>query len=129
MVVSSEIPTKSFVNLLNIWGSFSNYCLIKVKTILYSWEVAVDGSGSKLFFYNYFSNLRPSTNKRVASPPSSTIVVGPLPSGQTKALIVQSQYSSKVSPFQANTGVPALATAAAAFYIKLIQNLIFYMFV
>lgn len=91
--------------------------MIKVKTILYSWEVAVEGSGSKLFFCNYLSYLSPSTNKRVASPPSSTMVVGPLPSGQVKALIVQSQYSSKVSPFQANTGVPTLAIAAAALFI------------
>jgi len=76
--------------------------------------VAILGSGNKLFLANYFSYFNPSTNNKVASPPSSTIVVGPLPSGQTKALIVQSQYSSKVSPFQAKTGVPALAIAAAA---------------
>ena len=42
----------------------------------------------------------------VASPPSSTISVGPLPSGHTSASFVHHQYSSSVSPFQANTGMP-----------------------
>jgi len=51
----------------------------------------------------------------VASPPSSTMVLGPLPSGHVKAFNVHSQYSSKVSPFHAKTLVlPALAIAAAA---------------
>ncbi len=37
-----------------------------------------------------------------------------MPSGKLSASIVQSQYSSSVSPFQANTGVPVAAIAAAA---------------
>ena len=44
--------------------------------------------------------------KSVASPPSSTMSVGPLPSGQTSASTVHHQYSGSVSPFQAKTGVP-----------------------
>ena len=51
---------------------------------------------------------------RVASPPSSTISCGPSPSGKFMAFHVQSQYSRSVSPFQAKTGVPDLAMAAAA---------------
>ena len=43
---------------------------------------------------------------RVASPPSSTIESGPLPSGQVSICSVHHQYSSSVSPFQAKTGMP-----------------------
>ncbi len=50
----------------------------------------------------------------VASPPSSRIMFGPSPSGQLSACSVHHQYSSRVSPFQANTGMPAAAIAAAA---------------
>ena len=59
----------------------------------------------------------------VASPPSSRIRLGPPPSGQRNSCSVAHQYSSSVSPFQANTGVPdgasivplgPTATAAAA---------------
>ena len=42
----------------------------------------------------------------VASPPSSTISEGPLPSGHTRHSTVHHQYSSSVSPFHANTGMP-----------------------
>ncbi len=51
---------------------------------------------------------------RVTSPPSSTTSCGPLPPGWLTASSVQSQYSSSVSPFQAKTGTPVLAMAAAA---------------
>src|SRR5580658_3699939 len=51
---------------------------------------------------------------KVASPPSSTISCGPLSPGKASARKVQSQYSSSDSPFQAKTGKPALAMAAAA---------------
>ena len=36
------------------------------------------------------------------------------PSGKLSACWVHHQYSSRVSPFQANTGMPAFAIAAAA---------------
>jgi len=51
---------------------------------------------------------------RVASPPSSTTRVGPEPSGQVRACLVHHQYSSRDSPFQAKTGTPVAAMAAAA---------------
>src|SRR5690348_8988115 len=64
----------------------------------------------------------PRCTSRVASPPSSRIRLGP-PSGHESARSVHHQYSSSVSPFQANTGMPLglsgvpsgpTATAAAA---------------
>ena len=61
-----------------------------------------------------FSSLTPSCTKNVASLPSSTIISGPVPSGQTSALYVQSQYSSRVSPFHAKTFVLSDAAIAAA---------------
>jgi len=39
---------------------------------------------------------------------------GPLPPPKSRALSVHHQYSSRVSPFQAKTGIPASAMAAAA---------------
>src|ERR1035438_601763 len=59
----------------------------------------------------------------VASPPSSRIMFGPFSPGQVSAWSAHHQYSSSVSPFQANTGMPLgssgvpsgpTATAAAA---------------
>ena len=70
-----------------------------------------------------FSYSRPLWIRSVASPPSSTMSVGPWPSGQSSACSVHHQYSSSVSPFHANTGTPSglasvplgpTATAAAA---------------
>src|SRR5690625_2970704 len=49
----------------------------------------------------------------VASPPSSTISSGPSWPGWVSASSVHCQYSSSVSPFQANTGTPVWAMAAA----------------
>src|SRR5487761_1819976 len=65
----------------------------------------------------------PLCTSSVASPPSSRIIVGPASPGQVSACSVHHQYSSSVSPFQANTGMPRgssgvpsgpTATAAAA---------------
>jgi len=50
---------------------------------------------------------------KVASPPSSTINSGPLPSSHDKQSRVKFQYYSMVYPFQAKT-VPVLAAAIAA---------------
>ena len=70
-----------------------------------------------------FSNSTPLWTRRVASPPSSRIMLGPPPSGHCSTCSVHHQYSSSVSPFQANTGTPLgestvpsgpTATAAAA---------------
>src|SRR6201995_5976038 len=54
----------------------------------------------------------PLCTSRVASPPSSSSMFGPPPAspapstGQVSAWLVHHQYSSRVSPFQANTGTP-----------------------
>src|ERR1700722_15508933 len=65
----------------------------------------------------------PLCTNMVASPPSSRIMFGDWPSGQVSACSVHHQYSSRVSPFQAKTGMPLgssvvpsgpTATAAAA---------------
>src|SRR6266702_3077788 len=52
------------------------------------------------------SNSTPMWISSVASPPSSTMESGPVPSGQVSICSVHHQYSSSVSPFQANTGTP-----------------------
>jgi hypothetical protein len=57
-------------------------------------EVALSGSGKSYFSAYNYSYLSPNNKRAVASPPSSTIVVGPLPSGHTNADKVLSQYSS-----------------------------------
>src|SRR5487761_2465867 len=70
-----------------------------------------------------FSYSAPLCTSMVASPPSSRIRFGPGSPGQVSACSVHHQYSSSVSPFQANTGMPRgfstvpsgpTATAAAA---------------
>ena len=67
------------------------------RTIRNSSESAVAGSGTA----PAFSNSTPLWTSRVASPPSSRIMFGPSPSGQSSACSVHHQYSSSVSPFQA----------------------------
>ncbi len=74
----------------------------------------------------------PLCTKRVASPPSSRIMFGASPSGQVSAWTVHHQYSSRVSPFQAKTGMPlgssgvpsgptAIAAAAWSWVEKMLQ--------
>src|ERR1044072_8504480 len=63
-------------------------------------------SGSNAGTFPAFSNSAALCTNSVASPPSSTINVGPVPSGHTSASTVHHQYSSSDSPFHANTGVP-----------------------
>ena len=78
--------------------------------IPYSSESSGPSSGTLLSR----SHSAPRWTSRVASPPSSRIMLGPAPSGQRRACSVHHQYSSSVSPFQAKTGTPAAAMAAAA---------------
>lgn len=86
-----------------------------VKSPCSSSEVALSGSGKTYFSAYNYSYLSPNNNKAVASPPSSTMVVGPLPSGHYKADKVFSQYSSYDIPLWAKTtAVPFLTTAEAA---------------
>ena len=71
---------------------------------------AVAGSGTA----PAVSYSTPLWTSRVTSPPSSRIMFGPSPSGHASACSEHHQYSSSVSPFQAKTGTPASAIAAAA---------------
>ena len=100
------------------FGSSARLRVSTDSTTANSSESAVDGSGTA----PAFSNSTPLWTSRVASPPSSRIMVGPGP-GHSRACSVHHQYSSRVSPFQAKTGTPAgcstvpvgpTATAAAA---------------
>ena len=79
-----------------------------------------------------FSNSKPLWIRRVASPPSSRIAVGPSSPGHVSAWSVHHQYSSRVSPFQAKTGMPlgssgvpsgptAMAAAAWSWVEKMLQ--------
>src|SRR6201995_2821825 len=74
----------------------------------------------------------PLCTSRVASPPSSSSMFGPSCPGQVSAWFVHHQYSSSVSPFQANTGTPwgssgvpsgptAIAAAAWSWVEKMLQ--------
>src|SRR3954447_27047702 len=81
------------------------------------------------------SNRVPRWTSRVASPPSSSSMLGPATapdsSRNSKSRWVHHQYSSSVSPFQANTGTPAgssgvpppttIAAAAWSWVEKMLQ--------
>lgn len=100
---------------MNKPGSFYTILLINNNIPYSSSEVALSGSGNNYFSAYNYSYLSPNNKRAVASPPSSTMVHGPLPSGHTNADIVFSQYSSYVIPLCAKTTeVPFLTTAAAA---------------
>ena len=76
-------------------------------------DCSLDGSMSLPVSLNALSVASPSMQKTVASDPSSTIWSGPSPFSQVRQLTVNSQYSLRVSPFQAKT-TPVLASATAA---------------
>src|SRR3954451_5968738 len=65
-------------------------------------ESAPPGSGTA----PAFSYSVPLWTSSVASPPSSRIMFGPLPSGHTSVCSMHHQYSSSDSPFHAYTGTP-----------------------
>ena len=96
--------------LVHFCGSSPSVRWSSVSTTRNSSESAPAGSGTA----PAFSNSAPLCTSSVASPPSSRIMFGPPSPGQVSACSVHHQYSSSVSPFQANTGMPASAIAAAA---------------
>ncbi len=94
-------------------------------------DSAVSGEGT----LPSFSYSTPLWTRRVASPPSSRIMLGPPVGvfGQVRACSVHHQYSSRVSPFQAKTGTPcgssgvpfgptAMAAAAWSWVEKMLQD-------
>ena len=83
------------------------------------------------------SNSTPLCTSRVASPPSSRIMLGPSSGfssapGQVRICSAVHQYSSSVSPFQAKTGTPCgssavplpttTAAAASSWVEKMLQE-------
>merc|ERR1719198_966417 len=114
VVVSSETPIIRSTILLKRILSLAIEFLIVVSTHLNSALSVDDGSGSEPSLACASSNFLPSCSSSVASPPSSTIWSQPAPSGHVSALSVHHQYSSSVSPFQANTLAQPDATQPAA---------------
>src|ERR1019366_8751319 len=118
VVVSSETPLIPPETVVHRVGSSARLRVRSWSTTPYSSDSAVDGSGTT----PAFSYSTPLCTSRVASAPSSRIMVGP-PFGHSMACSVHHQYSSRDSPFQAKTGTPCgestvpsgpTATAAAA---------------
>merc|ERR1719174_1409304 len=115
VVVSSLTPRTDLAILLHFFGSFLMDSRMMLSTHLNSAFVVEAGSGRVPSFAYFSSAFLPSWMSVVASPPSSTIKSGPSLPGHVSICSVHHQYSSRVSPFHANTdAVPALAIAAAA---------------
>ncbi len=122
MVVSSVTPLIAAAMRVHFVGSSRRLRCSSPSTIANSALDAVVASGTS----PSFSNSAPLCTSSVASPPSSRIMLGPsspLVTGHVIICSVHHQYSSSVSPFQANTGMPCgssavpwgpTATAAAA---------------
>ncbi len=131
MVVSSVTPRISEASWVHFCGFSPMVRPSRVRIWAYSSLSAVDGSGTS----PAFSNSTPLWTRRVASPPSSRIAVGPPVAafGQVSACSVHHQYSSSDSPFQAKTGMPcgfsgvpfgptAMAAAAWSWVEKMLQE-------
>ena len=123
VVVSSLTPTMAGTTRPHQPGSSARSRLSALFSASSSFEPAgrsrMDGSRSA---------RKPRCANSVASPPSSTMSVGPSGSppagfGNRNDCSRHHQYSSSVSPFQANTGTPAAAMAAAAWswVLKMLQ--------
>ena len=119
VVVSSVTPLIPLAMEVQRWASSDRLRVSRASTTANSSDSAVEGSGTA----PAFSNSTPLWTNSVASPPSSRIMLGPPSPGHSSACSVHHQYSSSVSPFQANTGTPRgsstvpsgpTATAAAA---------------
>mmetsp|Transcript_12257 Transcript_12257/g.20722 ORF Transcript_12257/g.20722 Transcript_12257/m.20722 type:complete len:210 (+) Transcript_12257:885-1514(+) len=114
VVVSSETPTMLAPILVHFWPSLGMESRMIPSTSLCSRLSVLSGSGMVPLARNSASYFTPSWMRRVASPPSSTIMSQPGSPCQSRACSVHHQYSSRVSPFQANTDAESRATAAAA---------------
>merc|ERR1719401_421447 len=130
VVVSSDTPLHLAAILFHL--SFSparSRRFIMVRTILNSSLSVLVGSGSVPSLAYASSAFLPSWMRSVMSPPSSTMMSGPWPlpssSGHVTAWRVHSQYSSRVSPFQAKTAAlssRAMAAAAWSWVEKILQE-------
>src|SRR6185312_14411257 len=106
VVVSSVTPLMPSPIFVQRCGSSPSERVSSERITLNSSESAPAGSGTA----PAVSYCVPLCTSSVASPPSSRIMLGPSepssPSGQLSTCSVHHQYSSSVSPFQANTGTP-----------------------
>src|ERR1700722_7578535 len=113
VVVSSETPRHSLATSCQRVGYSA--CTLFSRALMTSSSCDPEGLSTH---WSPFSSSTPLWMSRVTSPPSSITSCGPsrppLPSGKLSAWFVHPQNSSSVSPFQAKTGTPAAAIAAAA---------------
>src|SRR6516162_398339 len=119
VVVSSVTPLMALAAAVHLPGWSARELRSRSRMMTHSSGSSSDGDGTP----PACSYSAPLCTNSVASPPSSRIMFGPSPPGQVRASSVQRQYSSRVSPFQAKTGMPRgssgvpsgpTATAAAA---------------
>ena len=119
VVVSSVTPLMPCAALVHLPGWSASELRSRSRMTCHSSTSSSAGDGTP----PACSYSAPLCTNIVASPPSSRIMFGPSPSGQVSASSVHCQYSSRVSPFQAKTGMPRgssgvpsgpTATAAAA---------------
>src|SRR3954447_7496792 len=101
VVVSSVTPLTLSPTRDHFWLSSPSVRLSSVRITRSSSLSAVEGSGAA----PARSYSAPLWTSSVASPPSSRIMFGS-PSGHVRACSVHHQYSSRLSPFQAKTGMP-----------------------
>ena len=106
VVVSSVTPRIALAIRVHFVGSARSERCSRPRTIASSGFDADVGSGTS----PSRSYCTPLCSSSVASPPSSRIMFGPsspdAPAGHVIICSVHHQYSSSVSPFQANTGTP-----------------------
>src|ERR1700742_4617194 len=102
VVVSSVTPLMPAVTFVHLPGWSARELRSRSRMTSHSSESSSAGLGTP----PACSYSAPLWTNKVASPPSSRIMLGPSSPGQVSARSVQCQYSSRVSPFQAKTGTP-----------------------
>src|ERR1700728_3269590 len=131
VVVSSVTPMRSSPTLVHRPGVLASDSRSRSRMTFHSSgsSSAADGTPPAC------SYSAPLWTSRVASPPSSSSMFGPVDpstSDQVSAWLVHHQYSTRVSPFQAKTGTPlgssgvpsgptAIAAAAWSWVEKMLQ--------
>src|SRR6478609_6057098 len=101
VVVSSVTPLTDAATLVHLVLSASSERRSRFRKTLYSSECSSSSGGTT----PAFSNCAPRSTSMVASPPSSRIMLAGSP-GHVSICSAAHQYSSRVSPFHANTGTP-----------------------
>src|SRR3989338_2495557 len=102
VVVSSVTPRMPLAISVHFLGLATRLFLSSPRNTFHSSLALASGAGT----LPAFSNSTPLCTSMVASPPSSRIMFGPLPSGQVSACSVHHQYSPSASPSRANPDTP-----------------------